>query len=305
MAENRLMLFTPCWGEKHLNLLRTTLGRSLRWNKNYEVVKNAHWVFVCDDEVEQLKEIAPKILPEASFEIISRPGLRTLSSYGEALMSVFTHLVDRCIVDKSPMLVSTPDFLWADGALSNLAAVASLPGLCAAVPHIRVLPTILDELDANEKFRPYPPPNGARLMYSAWRHPHPAWTMSNLNGDTSGIYKGGVGWQRVSPTIALVTHVMPSPFWCNFTSSDMVFFRLFPNNAWGAFDHNWPAHLLQNDRLRLIGSSDAVCMAEVTDKDANVPPAIALDPANPAAFHLDGFNIRMQRQFVSVFRGEA
>ncbi len=290
-----MKIFTPCWGLKHLDLLEHCLGRCLSWPKNAQSIKGAEWFFVCetDYEVEEISRIANKITNSCIQITIFRMEKLSTRDYGMAIITAFREAVARCIKQNEPMLIATVDFLFGDGTIDAFAKATVDPGSCASIAHMRVLPSAMDEL--------FDCPTNSKLISIGLRHPHVTWSESEAR-----MYKGGIRHFPITENIIGVQHYMPSPFFCKFINSDIDYMNephdgLLP--GWGIIDHCLPSHLLHNGRLRYIGSSDAAVLLEVTDHDKNVSPLNGPeDPPN--TYFKTKFHNQIQRQFISVFRGE-
>lgn len=302
-----LRIFTPVFGPKHIKLLDRALGRSFMWPKNHEAISKAKWtLFIHQSEFEQVMTVATKILPEEQIETIEDNGsLSDLIAWRGVLMcEALVKVMRKCIEEKTPMLMATPDFIWADGTISNMIQLAKQPGACVALPHPRVLPETLDTLDYLDH-----PMSSPDLVRVAMAHPHKSWTTSEL-GKHHGTPKGGILWRKMGPGLITLAHRMPSPYLVNFVSTDIDFFTSNTSEkraAFGAWDHDWASHLIQQQRWRQILSSDVGFMAEVTSPEDNVPPWTPMNTTTPDDFWLQErtdhlFNQKIGRQYISTFR---
>jgi len=307
--EKRLHIFTPVWGEHFTNLFKNALGRSLQWPKNAESVKNCTWTIFTDSErsKEHLTKAALEIVPTAQliFHINSRL-TEPNAPIGALKMQALLKAIRFCIDNKQPMLMSTPDFIWADGTIENMYTESydsEGQNLCVSIAHMRALPSLLDPLAELSSFE------SQKLLYSALEHAHESWTRCEVGTDPNGIYHSGIAWRFVDrKSLITVQHQMPSPFLVHFTESDLKEFERWKGitpPAFGEWDHNWPTKLIEEGRLRYIGSSDVAFMVEITEADKNVPPL------NPARRPHDAFfrensdiekHLKIQKQFISVFR---
>ncbi len=294
-----MKIFCPVWGEQHIGLLESALGRSLSWPKNKASVHGAEWIITCASAAEagRIRSIIKKI--SESFRIreyivdgLDAPGIDT----GRVLIETLRGAIQFCLIDKEPMLMATPDFIYGEGTIEAFKIIAGEYGSCATIAHMRVLPTILTELSG------FGPSNNL-LMSIAWRHPHISWYNSDAERSPSILYQGGVKWHKISQNIKAVQHYMPSPFFVNFIAKDIEHFQEFDENrppGFGMWDHIWPAHLLKQGRLRFIGSSEAAMMIEVTDAYKNVPPE---NLPHQDGFFRKHFHNDIQKQFISIFKG--
>ena len=99
----------------------------------------------------------------------------------------------------------------------------------------------------------------------------------------------------------MVGHLQPTVFLARQNARDYGFFAARPN-ARGLWDHHWPEILAQDGRLRIIGSSDAFFVAELTDAATHNTELRPVDPKKPDAFFREGEHIRLARTVVSVWR---
>lgn len=296
-----LRIYTPVFGAYHIGLLDRCLGQSLRWPKNAEAIKDARWtLLIHPSEFSQVMEVATKILPEKQIDTVeSDQSLEiTIKRRGVLMCRVMANTIQRCNNENSQMLISTPDFIWSDGTIANMRAMAEQKNVVVSVPHIRVMPGILTRLE-------HPLPSD-KLVDLAMAYPHESWRSSEY-GRHDGTFKGGILWRRVNGVIAM-QHRMPSPFLMNFAPEDFNFFA-GEEAAFGAIDHTWAEHLVRSQRWRYALSSDLGFMAEVTEPGNNVPPKHAPNIVEPDAFWTQERDYHLlhqetNRQFIACLRGE-
>lgn len=297
-----MRIFTPAWGPKHLNLLNKALGQCFLWPENHEVVKDAVWSILTHDSNRiDVFEAAARIVPEKNIDLMIYNGpIQQLTQAREFVMlDCLYKMMEKCINEKVPMLIATPDFIFGDGTLSAMAAIGSQDNVCVSIPHPRVLPCVIDHIGER-------PMSNPELISLAFKHPHKAWTSCEVGKDPSGSYIGGISWRWVGCGVAAVQHRMPSPYWVNFTPDDIHFFKNPTGrrmSAFGAWDHDWPELLIEQGRQRLIGSSDIATLIEVTDPDMNVPPLTKANLLEPDSFQHSENHFKINRQFISSFRG--
>ncbi len=296
-----MRIFTPCWGRKHLNLLEKALGTSFLWPGNHQLVREANWTFLTHGfDKKKIIEIASKIIPENQIDFIPFHGSPyDLTAKREFVMlDALYIMMERCIKENRPMLIATPDFIFGDYSIRNMALIGDQDGVCVSMPHPRVLPCTLNEITER-------PMSNAELISLAFKHPHKSWTLCEAGLKESGTYIGGIYWKKMSEKLVSVQHRMPSPYYVNFKPQDIHFFKTPTGrrlSAFGAWDHDWPELLINEGRQRLIGSSDIATLIEVTDADLNVPPITIGKEADK--FQHSELHYRINRQFISSFRGE-
>lgn len=285
-----LKIFCPVWGPKHQKLLNDALLRSLSWERNRPYIETAEWLIITDSagELARATTNIQEHFPMSSIRHFIHPELADPNiDRGMVIIKSVQKVVDICLKESTPMLMATPDFIYGNGTIETFAKIADEPGSCATIANIRVLPSIL-------------PVKHEDLVEEAFMHLHPSWAQSPLN-----LYRSGVKIAPIGVSTWAVRHFMPSPFYVNFIEEDKNYFKEWHEGkppGFGLWDHVWPTHLLEDGRLRFIGSSDAAVMCEVTDEDSNVPPLNAAgDPPNK--FFRDHFHNKIQSQFVTIFRG--
>lgn len=239
--------------------------------------------------------------PKAQFEVLmTKELIDPRYDVGMILIEGIHILVKKCIENNTALLMATPDFIFGEGTLDVFKKVGSDKGSCVTIAHLRVLPEILGEISEV-------PLSNAKLMGLGYKHAHSAWVKCERSCDPGMSYLGGISWQWVAEGIAAVRHYLPSPFYVNFTEEDVQTFKTNWGNkppAFGLWDHVWPHKLIESGRLRYIGSSDAAMMIEVTDEYANIPPWNPPGKSNEDEYFRNEYQNHIQKQFVSVFRGE-
>lgn len=291
----KLKIFTPCWGDKHIGLLKNCLGRSLFWPKNRSLVNQSEWIFVCDNdaEFEQIKDILKFYLFEGVVKAIVVPGL-SASDPGKALIPPLLSVMRECIETKSYFLMATPDFIFGDGTIEAFKTIGQDYGSCVSIAHMRVLHSILLELSDGL--------TNAKLQGLGFKHPHPSWVYAKSDLKESSSYAGGVRWFDLGLGVVGVEHHLTSPFFVSFLEADLDVFSgrdCGDRPKFMIWDHSWPQSLFKYGRFRYIGSSDAAMMLEVTEENMNMPALSELSGCSKNAVHN-----RIQKQFISVFRGE-
>lgn len=308
-----IRIFTPTWGEKHLELFKRALGRSLQWPKNYAALQDVKWMIMSDSDADMDKaaSIAKSILPECTIEgmvadDLTIPGV----DRGMVLIRGVRAAIKACLKDGRPLLIATPDFIWGNGTIKNFMKIAHEPGTCASIAHIRALPSVLRQLETSDF-----PPQNAELVQLAWNYPHISWTGGNIDSGEKRDYYGGVLWQKTSFNTAWVQHKMPSPFYCNFLPVDLDHFNEWDAGrppGFGVIDHLWPSHLvnvwnstftkIKPGRMRFIGSSEIATMVEITEASANVPPINPQDK-RPGEFAHNKLHNQFFAQMITCMQG--
>lgn len=291
-------IYTVVYGG-HIDWFYRALVRSLSWPKNKSALVNARWTIYGDlNETQRIYEIATKVIPFHQIEFKQK----IMDGANVNLLGSMMQTMRRCLDDKSLLLMAPPDTIFSEGSIDAMMAYAQSPGACVAVPHPRVLPSIINELGD------IPPTNAQLVTLALEKHVHDCWKTSELGMNVSGVPVGGICWRRLADKLYAVQHRLPTVYLANFTEDDRKFFSKPWKNVpqqFGMWDHEWPgAELIPKQRLRTIGSSDAAFIIECTESWKNVPTQRLIDPNNPDAFHRDEYHNKINRQYLSCFRGE-
>lgn len=289
-------IFTAVWGDEHIDCLERGLLTSMQWPRNAEALKGN----VIAWHMATVEADAPRVRA-----IVERAGfpcfIQNMSFMGMPSESVLVAMHDAmrmCIVEESLLMTTFADIVVGEGSFESMISVAQRKHICVSVPHMRVLPSFLDGLKE--------PLSNPEMVTRAMKHAHSTWTdgqigikgFPKLEGNQ---YYGGVSWEKINGCYH-VQHVIPSVWVANIEASDAEF--IMASGGMGSYDHNWPTKLLKEGRNRLIGSSDAAFMVEITPADKNKARLSQIDPEWPDAFHHDTLSPQhsIYRVFVSVYR---
>lgn len=302
-----MKIFLPCWGDKHIKLFSQAAGRTLAWPKNKASVKGSEWCVLTNGEFNEkdLTRAITTIDEDAKITFNFCTDLMTSNAdKGPLLLSALLKVVRKCLDDKEPLLMVTPDYVYGDGTIEAIKQVAgNLYSVSFA--HMRVEKKILDELTD--------PMTNIQVQSLGMKNPHATWTKSHVEADPGFTFWGGIMWRDITKNLYAVTHYLPAPFFVNFHESDLEFFKAkhpFPHDklTFALWDHLFPTKLIQEGRLRYIGSSDLACMIEATETEDNWPDHNPVGIKNGDGYvkttRLPVFHNMIHQQFVSCFRGE-
>jgi hypothetical protein len=228
-------------------------------------------------------------LPDMPWDRISIQPFEKLRDRTDYLLSGTIWQIEKCVELDEPMLLLPSDTIWGDGSLFSIASIGMEKDSVVFVPHPRVLPTIIDEDFGTN----------AHMVSLSWKHLHRSWSEAMKGHPRQNSFVGGTYWDEVGPGIMAVTHRLPTPYFANFTKNDLDYFRL--QVGYGVWDHSWPGDcLIRQGRGRFVGASDAVFMAEITEKEKNIPPVIR--GQNPTDFWKRNPHNEFNRQVTAIWR---
>lgn len=207
----------------------------------------------------------------------------------------FIEEIKICVQTNATMVVVSPDNFWGNGSLQNVLAFMGDQDVCVGIPHMRVTKkSFLHELPDWEI-------SNSELVSLSMLTMHPSWKECDVSGERVNTFYAGISMNRISTELYAVTHLMPTCFVCRFNAADYSFFAE-RKGARGLFDHHWPASLVRSGRYRVIGSSDAAFIAELTPAETHNTPLAPLNPKNRAEFHRTAPHIETNTAFVSIWR---
>lgn len=286
----KVRLFTPLWGDDHIERFRRGTMASLLWHRNRVALANhvVGWdVYSKIENYEVVGHLCQHLMPASLFPIGNSDNSKTLRA-------AVIKTISQCLLEGSALVTIMPDVIYGDGTFETLFALGARPGVCLLVPHMRALPTIYDSIRH--------PTSNAKLVSLAVEHAHSTWTNAELSLPKNNIHMGGVSWEKTGDKLWVVQHRLANPWLSNIIASDLDWWN--QQEAFGTFDHNWPGKMVVEGRARWIGSSDAAFMVEVTRENEGQAPIGERNDLAPDTFYRSGPHHDLSRFFFSVFRGE-
>lgn len=278
---------TVFWGKKHLDLFA-----GLYWsiyNDLNEIGPDITWDIYCDEDLHhEVMEILESYgTPKFSVNLQNTTALNgRIDKHHEALCLT----IKKCIENNEKMVLLPPDTLFSRGSIKNIIEMSERYGKCVAIAHPRVTPD----------FRV--PTNDAATMVTATmgKYMHRSWKDAEVGHPRNNSFIGGVEWKEIADKLYAVKHRLPTVYCAHFTNDDLEYFT--NSISFGVYDHEWPAKvLIERDRYRLAGSSDAGFCVEKTDETKNIPP---VDPrGRDDAFWKNIESSRVNACFQVIFRG--
>lgn len=286
-----LQVITCVWGTKHLDMFRKGTLKTLSYKQNKKALYEAKAkfnLFTDQEHVDFLYKIVDAEFPELEVNVQPTTMLRR---YNDPIQAAFIWQIEECLRYGHKLLIAPPDTLFGDESIPGILKVGREKGACVAVPHPRVNPSILNELDWTFK--------NEQMVSLAWKHLHRSWVNAEVGHPNRNSFIGGVHWSKISPKIISISHRLPTVYLADFTLEDLKYFQ--SAGSFGVFDHLWPGHILiPRGRQRTVGSSDVAFVVEVTEFDKNIPP---MSDGDPDDFWQKNPHNEINKQFISVFRG--
>lgn len=277
-----------CYGQDFSWLLENVAVKSLLQPRNKSVIPSDSVVALYTDDDRNASIASP----------LGRVEQNPIEGTEPAVIwqNIIVREIALCIEQAATLIVVSPENYWGDGSLENLLAVAGDQNVCVAAPHPRV--------DKNKFLEVLPSQaSNAELVKRSMANLHPSWVNSNIELDQVGSGYSGVSWKTISPGMYAVSHLMPNCWLARFVLDDLRYFRnVISGGSKGLWDHFWPERLAVTGRQRVIGSSDAFFVAELTPAESHNVPMHAVSPSDYTVFHRSSGQITAMRNVVSIWR---
>lgn len=296
--QKHLRIFTTVWDEKYLGWFEKFCLKSLSFPKNREALDGAIWTFltVADDQpkIEALVKASQLNPRHIQFLTLGPEFRQNPHSAGHFINQGLLMEMQQAITFNQQTLLAPPDTIFGDGSIPVMREIARQRDSVVFAIHARVLPEIENDL---REIATCP-----QLVSLAFKHLHKTWSEAMEAREKVNSYVGGVSFRYIAPDMYSVTHRLPTPYLINWTPEDIVFFK--NQLHWGIIDHLWPHEcLVHTERMRVIGSSDAAFMVEITEADKNVPPLAAYHEDEPDLFWKNLSHNKVNRMFSVILRG--
>ena len=254
-----IRFFCLASGNTHLDMLERVAVRSLAQSRNRAAIPHDAVFSLYTDKISEARG-------ESILSALGRVEITRIEfgSAGECLHNALIAEIKRCVALGVPMIMAPPDTFWGDGSLGNLIASAGDARICVAATHARV------ETEAFLNAIPEEDIDNPALVGIAMKTLHATWRDAFADLDRTNTWWSGTSIRQISQNLWSVQHFLPTVYYAHFTEGDIHFFEAA--KRFGQWDHHWPAMLVRHQRHRVIGSSDAVFMAELTEPNRNIPP---------------------------------
>lgn len=291
----KLRFFVICYGNAHADLYERIAVRSLTQTRNRAAIPSGAVVALYSDAATM-----PRVSQVSERLGTVEPHVMALSeNHYDTQNRAFIEEVGNCVREDATLVIVNPDCFWGDGSLANLLAIAGEQNVCIASPHVRV------DADAFCKegllsVAPERVIDNPSLVSLAMKTLHQSWIDADVSKPRANSFATGIGI-RSANGLHVVHHLQPTVFLARLNARDYGFFAERPQ-ARGLWDHVWPEILVAENRQRIVASSDAVFIAELTNSDTHNTELYPVDPKKPDAFFRDAPHISANRGVVSIWR---
>lgn len=304
-------IYTAVYGSHYVELFRKACFRSMNWPLNKAAVSGSTWnIYTKPEHFAEFEEMFKgsgfklQLFQMGESMRVAGCGFVKTSQCdgGVILLNGLRDQIYQCQKENKRLLLAPPDTIFGDGTVANLIALGSVAGACVAVSHPRVLPTIIDDIEYLAATRGAM--SNASLVTLAMKHAHDSWKFAEIGNEKNSSFIGGIAWKQLGPGLYSVQHRLPTAYFVDFNTTDWDFW--WGQVSFGSWDHRWPAeNLIRQERQRLVGSSDACFIVEVTEWDKNVPPNhVDNQVRDEDAYWNAHYHNEINRQTTVIYRGE-
>lgn len=204
------------------------------------------------------------VLSQGCFDLKEAPEkFDTTKAWNKMSALLLQHLrrtVQDAIDQDAYVFLAPPDTIFAQGTVYNCIKAMEGKNVCIAFPHLRAV-----EKEEWKNTRP----TSRELVARCFDSPHEAFTNTFDNVDKNASW-AGISTRKITDKLHLIVHSMPTVYAAKFTPQDLRYWEYCMD--YGNWDRGWLKLLWRQDRVKVIGSSDAAFCVELTDADKNVPP---------------------------------
>lgn len=295
MSRRRLRVFSIVFGDTYTDWFERGCIRSLMWPRNATALREAEfwdiWTMPADKDrvvaAAERSEVPLRVRMLEPFE--EHDG----TARKERLKLSLTTEMRECR-DTGAFLWIAPDSIFGDGTIPSILNIGVVPGICVATAPMRVLaPGFIEAMGDG-------PLSNAELVKLSFERMHRSFSEADASRATSNSYESGVSWRKIGDGLYAITHRKHSSYLMQPTSGESKWFEQM--NKFGAYDHSFPKLIVASERQRVIGSSDAAFVAELTAANAHVPPCLPTDPAEPDRFMQNHAHHGVNRNVVCIWR---
>lgn len=288
-------IFSIVYGQRFIDWFERGCIRSLKWPKNLAALRMAEawdvWTMPADED--RVRWLAESLGIPIETHLLSPYSDGDDAARKEQLRLALTFQMRACR-DSKAFLWIAPDSIFGDGSIASFMALGSVPGICVATAPMRVNADGFIEAMHN-------PMSNADLVRLSFERMHRGFRDANAELPETNSYISGVSWRQIGEGLYAVTHLKHSSYLMQPTKKDVDWWERM--NKFGAYDHSLPKLLVADQRQRVIGSSDAAFVAELTPEDVGVPKLKPTDPNEPDRYdHEQHGHHAVNRNVVCIWR---
>lgn len=298
MSVRPLRLFSIVFNEQYIDWFDRACVPSLSWPSNSHALRRAvAWdVWTTTEDAERVRQIAERVGVQVEIHAELEPASwENKEPLKLQLTRALTAQIERAAAERSAFLWIAPDSVFGDGSIRSILELGAPPDVCVALAPMRVQAAGFIEAMGPRRLL------NDDLVSLAFKFAHRSFVEAEATLPMTNSFDSGVSWRTLRPgRLYAVTHRKHSAYLMQPTARDAESFRGM--KKFGAYDHSFPRRLIEEQRQRVIGSSDAAFVVELTPELAHVPPLYAMDPDEPDRFNQNMPHHAANRNVVAIWR---
>jgi hypothetical protein len=285
-----IRLFTIVWGERYLDWFEQACARSLCWPRNRLAAQRLEaWdLWTTPAEAARAEAIAGQLgVPLCLHATLDKAKVKE-NVYGSLMAQMIL-----CAEQGGAFLFAAPDSIFGDGSVGALLDLGAPARVCVATAPLRVRESILPELSS--------PRANAALVALGFEHMHASFRDAK-GGERTNSLSTGMSWRELGDGLYALQYRNHSSYLLTPQRHDIDWFRANPR--FGYYDGRFPEVLVKDQRQRVVGSSDAVFVCEVTPESRPLPPISQADAQEPDRFEHGLPHHVVNRNTLCIWRAE-
>ena len=263
--------------------------RSLCWPLNRKALEGAVWsVYTNEGGLSSVERILAPVGLE--FQVKQ---LHVENNVGKQMSLCLQEEMKACVQQDAALFLAPPDTIFGEGTVQTLVNLGAEGANAISVPHPRVLSDTFPDLSE--------PTSNAKLVSLAIEHMHEVWQLANITLPKNNAYYSGAGWRQIADKLYAVTMRIPTPYFIKPQERDI---ETLAASGPGGWDHKWPQHLVKEERHRVVGSSDAAFMVELSPANLPQGPVRDSNKTEPDQYRGGLLHHQVNRNTVTIWRAE-
>lgn len=263
MYRDKIYVWVPVWGEKHINMFFDYTLPSLYQKANlpsltdYEIILS---IYTLDNDANTIKNTLSNTYSDVNFKIITKFEIGCHDS--DIMLAFYQDVLKKSVENKALLIIAQPDLIFSDGSISNAVELANGKGVSIAAAHPRISTEGIAATDLKKKLEQRQSISSKMLVKLSLDNKHSTLEYAN-DLKSENTTSSGISTRNLSKNSMAVIHNLPAVYVAVPTKSDIKFFN--HQVSFNTIDKVWPSLLLREMRLKYIGSSEIFFCVELTD----------------------------------------
>ena len=178
--------------------------------------------------------------------------------------AAFRDQIQKCLDENAILVAGSCDSIWGNNSVSNGVRLVRGKDICIAAPHPRIS---REKAEANESFKKLKNYDHViennELVKLAFDCAHSS-VINSFDDKDNNATHAGLSLRRLNECDIAVISNLPSAYILSLKPQDLKFYTRYLYNEW---DKRWSRRLLKENRMKVVGSSQVLFCAELTEDD--------------------------------------